>query len=373
MKKGFLRRAEDGRRKAAQIVGNTRIGGVVSCVLNYYRFMDRSRWRFDFFAYEHCGFDEELHAIDPAAKVLLIPRFDRDPLRAVASLKKQLREGGYAVAHSHMTTLSAFALHAAKAAGVPVRICHAHSTFDRDSDHYRIKAILRPFAARDATLCAACGRLAAQNLYGKRAAEAVILPNAIDLARFAPDARAKAALGLTGRNLLFVGRFAKQKNLPFLLDAFALALQKRPMTLYLMGAGAEEAALRARANEADLAGRVRFLPQGDPAPWYAAADAFVLPSLYEGFPVVALEAQAAGLPCLFSDKVTREADVCGQAAFLPLHKEAWAEAMARELPHGENNADILRRAGFDIRAEAARLPALYEHALRENAEEEEIP
>ena len=139
-----LQRAEDGRWKAAQIVGNTRIGGVVSCVLNYYKFMDRRRWRLDFFAYEHCGFDEELRAIDPAARVLTIPRFDRDPLRAMSALQKLLREGGYAVAHSHMTTLSAFALRAARRAGVPVRICHAHSTFDRRSDHYWIKAALRP-------------------------------------------------------------------------------------------------------------------------------------------------------------------------------------------------------------------------------------
>ena len=244
MKKFTIRRAEDGRLKAAQIVGNTRIGGVVSCVLNYYKFMDRSRWRFDFFAYEHCGFDDALRAIDPAARVLTIPRLDRDPLGAVSALRRRLREGGYAVAHSHMTTLSAFALRAAKGAGVPVRVCHAHSTFDRHSDHYLIKAALRPFAAADATVRMACGELAAQNLFGRRAKEAVILPNAIDLERFAPDPQAKARLGLEGRCLLFVGRFAPQKNLPFLLDAFALALRRRPMTLLLLGAGGEEERLR---------------------------------------------------------------------------------------------------------------------------------
>ena len=344
-------------------MGNTRIGGVVSCVLNYYKFMDRSRWRFDFFAYEHCGFNDALRAIDPAARVLTIPRLDRDPLGAVSALRRRLREGGYAVAHSHMTTLSAFALRAAKGAGVPVRVCHAHSTFDRHSDHYLIKAALRPFAAADATVRMACGELAAQNLFGRRAKEAVILPNAIDLERFAPDPQAKARLGLEGRCLLFVGRFAPQKNLPFLLDAFALALRRRPMTLLLLGAGDEEKALRARAAQPDLAGHVRFLPQGDPAPWYAAADAFVLPSLYEGFPVVGLEAQAAGLPCLFSDKITRAADVCGSAAFLPLGREIWAEAMAKDMPRLTDGAARLRRAGYDIRQEAGRLCEVYERAV----------
>lgn len=365
-----LRHTQDGRLKAAQIVGNTRIGGVVSCVLNYYKFMDRSRWRFDFFAYEHCGFDEALRTIDPTARVLTIPRFDRDPLRAMHTLQKLLHEGGYAVAHSHMTTLSAFALRAARRANVPVRICHAHSTFDRRSDHYWIKAALRPFAAKDATCRMACGRLAAQNLFRRRANEAIILPNAIDLERFAPDPLAKARLGLEGRNLLFVGRFVPQKNLPFLLEAFALALRRRPMTLLLMGAGAEERVLRERAARADLSGHVRFVPQGDPVPWYAAADAFVLPSLYEGFPVVGLEAQAAGLPCLFSDKITREADVCGGAAFLPLAREAWAEAMAADTPRLTDGAERLRQAGYDIRQEAARLPDLYDRALQSLVGEE---
>ena len=364
MKHLLLQRTEDGRRKAAQIIGNARIGGVVSCVLNYYKFMDRSRWRFDFFVYEHCDFDEAVRAVDPDARVLTIPRLDRDPLGAMRALKRQLSEGGYAVAHAHMTTLSAFALRAAKKAGVPVRVCHAHSTFDRDSDHYLIKAARRPFAARDATVLAACGKLAAQNLYGKRAEEAAILPNAIDLTRFAPGAGSRSG----ERRLLFVGRFCPQKNLHFLLDAFVLARAKRPMTLLLMGAGEEEGALRARAAMPDLAGSVQFLPQGDPAPHYAAADAFVLPSRYEGFPVVAVEAQAAGLPCLFSDKVTREADICGGAAFLPLQREAWADAMAGELPEKASNTEALRRAGFDIRTEAARLPALYESALREGEE-----
>ncbi len=359
----LLQSAEDGRQKIAQIVGNARIGGVVECVLNYYRFADRSRYRFDFITYGHSDFDERLHAIDPQARVHVIPRLDRTPLRAVSALRGILRDGGYPVAHAHMTTLSAFALFAAKRAGVPVRICHAHSTFDRDSDHYWIKAALRPFAARNATHRMACGELAAQNLYRRHAEEAILLPNAIDLQRFAPDPQAKARLGLNGPVLLFVGRFVYQKNLFFLLEAFAGARKQAPLTLVLMGGGADEPALRARAEALNIGHSVRFVPPGDPAPYYAAADTFVLPSRYEGFPVVGLEAQAAGLHCLFSDKITREADVCGHSDFLPLDPAVWAERMARHYPHAPDNAQKLRQAHFDIRAEAPRLLRFYDEAL----------
>ena len=353
----------DGRIPVAQIIGNSALGGVAACILNYYKHMDRTRYRFDFFTYGPSSFDGQLHAIDPASNVYTIPSLDKSFYRAVPALKKLLAKGNYPIAHSHMTTLSAFALRAAKQAGVPVRICHAHSTFDRQSDHWMIKSVLRPFAAKDATHLMACGRLAAENLYRSRADEAYILPNAIDLARFSKKAD-KAALGLAGRVLLFVGRFANQKNLFFLLDAFAKARHAEPMTLVLVGGGTQEEALRSAAGSLGIAESVRFVPPCDPAPYYAAADLFCLPSLYEGFPVVGVEAQAAGLPCLFSDKVTQEADLCGENLFLPLDADVWAEEMCRPRAKTENPAKILREKHFDIREEAGKLAAFYDRALQ---------
>lgn len=358
-----MRAAAGGRIPVAQIIGNSALGGVAACILNYYSHMDRERYRFDFFTYGPSPFDEKLHGIDPEAKVFYIPSLDKTFYKAVPALKKLLAEGGYPIAHSHMTTLSAFALHAAKKAGVPVRICHAHSTFDRQSDHWIIKSILRPFAAKDATHLMACGSAAAENLYRARAKEAYILPNAIDLEHFTPDAGEKNALGFSGRLLLFAGRFANQKNLFFLLDAFATARKREAMTLALVGGGEQEQALRAHTEKLGIADSVRFVPPCDPAPYYAAADLFCLPSLYEGFPVVGVEAQAAGLPCLFSDKITREADLCGDNAFLPLDAGVWAEEMLRPRKKTEHPAQILREKHYDICAEAQRLAAYYGAAL----------
>ena len=359
--------AEDGRIKAAQIVGNARMGGVVSCVMNYYSHMDRSRYRFDFFTYGPSALDERLKELDPAARVFTIPPFDGAFWKAVPALKKLLQSGGYAIAHSHLTTLSAFALRAAKSAGVPVRICHAHSTFDRQSDHYIVKKILQPFAAKCATDIAACGEYAAENLYGKRADGAFILRNAIELNRFSYDADAKRKLGLKGKIFLFVGRFVPQKNLFFLLEAFARARAKSnhvPLKLALMGDGPQREGLAARAEALQISEDVLWVPPGDPALWYSAADAFCLPSLYEGFPVVGVEAQASGLFCLFSDKIAREADVCGNGSFLPLDADVWAEALLQAHARAGNAAEKLRSAGFDIGREADRLTAFYDRTLK---------
>lgn len=417
-----LRRTESGRVKIAQVLGDASLGGVRSCILNYMRFAPKERFCFDFFVYEGSGgadlicegsgapadgkspqnggangnagkggclqgsggaetaagripgdFAEEVRAIDPEAKVFSFPRIDRHPLAAMRALRRAFRDGGYAAVHAHMTTLSALVLPAAKAAGVPVRICHAHSSFDRQSDHCFAKAALRPFAAIFATHRMACGKLAAESLYRKKADEAFILPNAVDLSRFACAAPAilpqdfapAAALPRAERMLLFAGRFVPQKNLFFLLDAFAAALPLRPMALALLGDGPQKEALRAHAKMRGIEKSVLFLPPQAPAPWYAAADALVLPSLYEGMPVVAAEAQAAGIACLFSDKVTREADICGGAKFLPLDTEIWAQAMAGGLPPKADNAAKLAAAHYDIRTEAARLTDFYAAALAE--------
>ena len=381
-----LRRTESGRVKIAQVLGDASLGGVRSCILNYMRFAPKERFCFDFFVYEASGgfaeksagripgvFAEEVRAIDPEAKVFSFPRIDRHPLAAMRALRRAFRDGGYAAVHAHMTTLSALVLPAAKAAGVPVRICHAHSSFDGQSDHCFAKAALRPFAAIFATHRMACGKLAAESLYRKKADEAFILPNAIDVSRFACAAPAilpqdfspAAALPRAERMLLFAGRFVPQKNLFFLLDAFAAALPLRPMALALLGDGPQKEALRAHAKMRGIEKSVLFLPPQDPAPWYAAADALVLPSLYEGMPVVAAEAQAAGIACLFSDKVTREADICGGAKFLPLDTEIWAQAMAGGLPPKADNAAKLAAAHYDIRTEAARLTDFYAAALAE--------
>lgn len=355
-------RTADGRIRTAQIIGNAALGGVAACALNYYRHADRSFFCSDFFTYGPSRLEEELRAVDPDARVFYLPPLDRRFWQAVPRLTKLLKEGGYALVHSHMTTLSAFALYAAKRAGAPVRICHAHSTFDKDSDHYRIKALLRPFAAKYATGLMACGKAAAENLYRGRAEEAYILPNAIDLARFSPprDIKGEAA---PPREVLFVGRFVYQKNLPFLLRAFARARQQREMRLTLAGDGADRDALLALSKELKTESSVRILPPCDPAPLYREADLFVLPSRYEGLPVVALEAQAAGLPCLFSDKIDRDVDVCGNGEFLPLDEEAWARALNAPRRKSADGAEKLRAAHYDIRTEGRRLSDYYREAL----------
>lgn len=217
--------------KVLQIIGDAHLGGVVACLLNYYRHIDTSKFSFDFVTYGPSPFDETVRQICPEAKIFYIAPFHKNPIKGMVQLAKICKSDRYDIAHSHLTTLSAFALASAAIARIPVRICHSHSIFDRRSDHYIIKSILRPFASVFATHLMACSRHAAENLFRKNAGKAFILMNAIEIDRFSSSEEeyklARQKLALHGKIVIFVGRFVYQKNLPFLIKAFATARKKR--------------------------------------------------------------------------------------------------------------------------------------------------
>ncbi len=357
---------QQNRIRVLQIIGDARLGGVSSCVMNYFKHADLSRFAFDFVTYSPSPFDGQVRATDGDAKIYHISPFQKNFLKGVSDLEKILKNNEYQIVHSHLGTLSAFTLPAAENAGVPVRICHAHSAFNKNSEHYMVKSFLRPMAADSATHLMACSKHAAQNTFLKRASEAVILPDAIDVNRFCSSEEqyiaSREKLGLHGKAVLFAGRFAKQKNIPFLLDAFADAAGE-DMTLVLVGGGEGESELRSRAEKLGIAEKVLFIPPADPAEWYKASDVFCLPSRYEGLGMVAVEAQAAGLKCILSENVPKEADVGGDCVFLPLKKELWAAEMQKSCPHFYGGEQKVRDAGYDILREAHRLTDFYESAL----------
>jgi glycosyltransferase EpsF len=166
-------------------------------------------------------------------------------------------------------------------------------------------------------------------------------------------------LGLDGKFVVgHVGRFVPQKNHTFLIDIFTEVVKKRhESVLLLVGDGPLREKTEQKVAKLGLSEKVLFLGQcADTPALMMAMDVFVLPSLYEGLPVVGIEAQAAGLPCMLSDEMTAETKVLDKTIFVPFSNSTaqWAEAIMQTYSHEKHagTIDRLRSAHFDIMTEA---------------------
>lgn len=264
----------------------------------------------------------------------------------------------------------------AKRYGIPVRIAHAHNTgFQTSSKAAQLLGDLFKYPLRHyANVCLACSDLAGQWMFGSRwmaEGKVTVLPNGIPLQGYAfnPDTRRKLrAEWNAGTDTLVVGhvgRFTAQKNHGFLLEIFAKLHRKQPNSLLVLaGIGELQDATRSKAEKLHLTDSVRFLGfRSDVADLLQGMDIFLMPSLYEGFPVTGVEAQAAGLPCVFSDTITREVKILDTVEYLPLRASVaqWADTVLCQAKDGDRQqaCKVLIEKGYDVHTMAKRLIQIY--------------
>lgn len=350
--------------RVAQVLNRMDSGGIEAVVIDYYRHIDRDRVQFDFYFAAGSTLPQRAELERLGAGLYPVPAYSR-PLAYHRALYRAFKARGYRIVHAHLSTMSVFPLFAAWRAGVPVRICHNHSTAHwGEGAKTLLKYLLRPFNKLFATDWFACGERAGRWMYGDKAFDAgrvTVMPNAIDTARFAFDPaarqRLRAELGIAPDAFVVghVGRFTFAKNHPFLLRIFAQLRETEPSArLLLVGEGELEQQTRRQARELGLAEAVIFTgARADVNKLYSVMDVFCLPSNFEGMPVVAWEAQANGLPCVAADHITHEAD-CGSCTFCPLEQPAavWAHTL-RQMTRQP------AAAVPDIGREAARMTAWY--------------
>ena len=239
--------------------------------------------------------------------------------------------------------------------------------------------LMRHWMARHATAGLAASREAGVALFGERTRLPWrVLYCSVDFEPFAEPVDRAAILAECGLPadaivLCHVGRHAEQKNHGFLLRIAADVFAREPRAhLLLIGDGPLRPAIEAKAGELGVAGRVRFLgPRPDVPRLLGAADVFLLPSLFEGLPLVALEAQGAGVPVLLTDTITREVDIVPglvERCSLTEPASAWASATLAAIrrtdrPSRADALEIARRSPFDIRTGAEQLERFYADAM----------
>lgn len=285
--------------------------------------------------------------------------------------RELLRENHYDAVHLNVFQgLQLVYLHLARKEGVPVRIAHSHGSDLRKSPLRPVKLLLHGIGkglfGNAATHRLACSAQAAAFMFGADTAFQFV-PNGIDTERFrfrADDReRVRRELELTDKFVIAcVGRLQNGKNCSFLLDVISILAKQRPESvLLLVGEGEERDALVQKAAALGVSDHVIFYGTSERVEellW--CADAFAFPSLSEGLGLVAVEAQAAGLPTLCSPFIPEEAGVTELFQALPLSAEDWAAALAgTQSPQRGYYADEVKAAGFESRAVAKTLRAIY--------------
>jgi glycosyltransferase involved in cell wall biosynthesis len=367
------------------VAGTLNRGGIETWLREVVGRLPRERYQCDFCIYrieggayaaelEHCGC--ALHYIPLGSSIPAIFHFAK-------RFRRLLREGRYDVVHCHGLLLVGFILSLAWLAKTPVRIAHAHNT-DRKtggavSVANRLGLVLNRVLARAfSTHGVGCSAEAGVALFGWRWQEDTkyrLIHCGVNLTPFAVpvDGSVREGIGVPrdAKVIGHVGSFSVQKNHRFLIEVAAHVFRKREDTmLLLVGDGALRPSIEQSCADLGIRSRVIFTGVSSRVPelMRSAMDVFVMPSLHEGLPLVLLEAQAAGLPCLVSDVVSHEALVSdGAIQFLPLSSgaAAWADAVFPLLDSRPPN--LLERmwdTDFNIVVSAKRLMDLYDAAYR---------
>lgn len=356
----------DGRRILVIVDRLAYSTGVGAVVLNYYRFSDHGRYPMDFVV--HYPVEEEVRRDVEAggAVIYTLPEFS---FRAALSYHRKMRQiflkKSYDIVHCHMPHRSIFYFPAARHAGIKAVVSHSHNSKGADNPIKAvINGVIRALGNRYATHFLACSDKAARFAFGRHR-RVLLLNNGVDYKRFVPDsdrrAKVRAGLGVTEEFVFcHVGRFAPQKNHLFLIEAFAKAAKECPCRLLLLGDGAGRKEAEELCGRLGIAGKVFFAGEcKDVENYLQAADGFVLPSIYEGLPVAVIEAQAAGMSCLVSDRVTRACNI-GGCTFLPLDKGRWSEEMEALVKAGIKPHKPFYDEQFDVESTAVKLGSFYE-------------
>jgi len=349
-------------------------GGMETTVMNYYRHIDRSKIQFDFLITIDGKNYYEDEAISLGARIFRRPMRTKDPIGNMLGLTRVLRNNAdIKIIHIHNFT-SVVAIDAVLAIiyGVKTRIVYSSSDIRANAPF--IHRVFQPLLRTAATHWMAGSTVAGISMFGEKAvSRLLLLPRARELESYKYDPERRDAtrkrLHLQEQlAIVHVARFDKAKNQIFLLKAFSCALKKnKGMVLLLAGDGELMPKLKKIVGGNDLTDYVRFLGQRDDIPdLLNAADMFVLPSLHEGLPGAAIEAQAAGLPCLLSDTISPECNVTDLVEFLPIDKgpEIWAERMLEDKRASRmDTSEEIRKAGYDICDAAKWLESIYTSAL----------
>lgn len=287
-----------------------------------------------------------------------LPVRKENTLKYFLELIGLIRREKYDIVHVHGNSCTeGIELLAARIGGCRIRIAHSHNTTCQHQVTHML--LMRPLFEFSCTHRFACGENAGKWLFGRKPFE--IIPNSVDLEKYRFDAgkreQMRKRLGIEKEVKLLghIGTFNYQKNQEFLVELLNELLYKyhENCRLIFLGDGEEKASVEKLAEERNLSHSILFEGQvGEVENYLQAMDCFLLPSRFEGLPYVAIEAQAAGLPVLMSNNISKETMIGKNVQFLPIDEGTgkWAEAILRMDWSRQELPEQMKRFSLDYSA-----------------------
>lgn len=373
--------------KVLMIAGAMDVGGLENQLMHLLRNADKEKFQIDFTStIPNAYYREEIEAL--GGQYIQIPHMAlSNPLPYCRTLFRIMKDGQYDIVHSHELFHSGIVLPVAKLAGVPGRFVHAHSWQDGDGTGKKrgivrtvYNIIMRQLILRCSTVQMACSTLAGKFLYGEKQTYKKsyhLVYNSVETNKFMKNYDQEVSGEFCGDwyNVIHVGRVDRVKNQLFLTE-IAKVFKKQGNRMRILCAGSGDAEYTEQIDHAisenGLGEYMKMLGvRSDVDELMGKAHCCVLPSQYEGMPLVLIEAQASGLPCVVADTFSHEVDFgLGKVQWLPLEAsaQAWADAIEQAVASGrapkEAVAAVVNEKRFDSKMFAQTLCDLYEEAVR---------
>ena len=372
----FLKNNIPSPERIGVIMGKMHSGGKKNLVMEYYRHIDRNKYQFDFICDEDSNSipKEEIELL--GGRVYIVPRY-QNIISNILAIKKICKKNKYKIVHGYNGTMNIFGLFAAYLARVPVRINESISMAHKSDKKTFLKKILKPFSRYFSTNFVAngeqCGQWQFTNLYNQ--GKVTIFKTVIDTTKnaYSPELRDKCRKEFNLEDNFVVGhigRLTAQKNTLFVIDIFKEILSlKNNAKLLIIGDGDLRDEMLSHISEYGIQDNVLYLGRReDIRQFYNAMDCFLLPSLYEGLPVVGVEAQCCGLPVYFSKEISVESSGCDDLGyFLSLDNPAteWAHVIVNTFENSvrRDHSDVIKEKGFDSEFESNKLAKYYDQCL----------
>lgn len=352
--------------------------GITGSVMGYYRNMDKTDMTIDFVLPNELPEYLQNDIDKNKTRIFVLPMKLRklNPISYVSKLKKIIEKGKYDIVHAHGSSAILFLeMYAAKLGGCKIRIAHSRNT---KTNHPIMDKILRPFFYSTYTQAFACGKEAGEWLFGKKT-DVKIIPNGSDCNKFKynQEIREEYRKNYNLENKIVVGHvgnFNYQKNHEFLIEIFEeLARINDNYYLVLIGSNREKKNhkedIQKLVKSKGLEKKVLFVGKTKEVDkWLQAMDIMVFPSRFEGFPNVLIEWQIAGLPCIISDKITKDVKITDLVQFESIDKtpKEWAEKINYIEKNNRSNQRYIQQikdAGYDIKENAVQLKEIYKKLI----------